>query len=246
MKPLTTRLTVLHAGSSFSSDDPPYAPVSEPGTTSLIEERQPPLLAIRSAKEDIIAQIVARTNGSQAQKKELAKLIAIWVNRYMLSTTDLHALLKKADDPKIRSYGGLYGGRSRTSRSRACCTNDVCQFPIPKNAGRSHGDIMNATATISAKRNASNAPGCATGIASRRPDRAPTAINPSRGTSWTTIIGTVKPRSPTSTAWCRTRHGRRFAGRLKSAISYAQTATASGPIFAKAGQKRDKSDAERV
>lgn len=66
-----------------------------------------PSLATRNAKEDIINQIVARTRGSLIEKKELAKLIALWANRYRLDATDLHALLAKADDPTIRSYTGF-------------------------------------------------------------------------------------------------------------------------------------------
>lgn len=62
---------------------------------------RPAPLAIRTTKEDLIAQIVERTT---ADKKLLAKRIALWVNRYKLDTSDLHALLKKADDPSIRNY----------------------------------------------------------------------------------------------------------------------------------------------
>lgn len=60
-----------------------------------------PAIAVRSAKEDIISQIVERTT---ADKKLLAKRIALWANRYRLTETDLHALLKKADDPGIRNF----------------------------------------------------------------------------------------------------------------------------------------------
>lgn len=63
--------------------------------------QQPRELAERNGKESLIAQIVERTTGN---RRELAKLIAVWANRYKVSEMDLHALLKKADDPAIRSY----------------------------------------------------------------------------------------------------------------------------------------------
>lgn len=68
---------------------------------SLFTPIERPAIVIRSAKEDIISQIVVRTT---ADKKLLAKRIALWVNRYKLDTSDLHALLKKADDPGIRNF----------------------------------------------------------------------------------------------------------------------------------------------
>lgn len=72
---------------------------------SLFDQIQRPTpLAIRTTKEDIIAQIVERTS---ADRKLLAKRIALWVNRYKLTETDLHALLKKADDPSIRNYSAF-------------------------------------------------------------------------------------------------------------------------------------------
>jgi len=65
----------------------------------------PPALAIRSAKEDLISQIVARTNAQS--KKALARRIAVWANRYKLTETDLHALLRKADDPAVRNFSAF-------------------------------------------------------------------------------------------------------------------------------------------
>lgn len=62
---------------------------------------RPATIAVRSNKESLIAQIVERTT---ADKKLLAKRIALWVNRYKLTEMDLHALLKKADDPSIRNF----------------------------------------------------------------------------------------------------------------------------------------------
>lgn len=57
---------------------------------------------IRSNKEDLIVEIVKCTN--EKNKKALAKLIGIWVNKYKISETDLHALLQKRHDPKIRNF----------------------------------------------------------------------------------------------------------------------------------------------
>jgi hypothetical protein len=63
---------------------------------------------IRNAKEDLIAQIVERTDAkTETKKAELAKLIALAANALKWDTTDLHALLKKADDPTIRNYSAL-------------------------------------------------------------------------------------------------------------------------------------------
>lgn len=79
----------------------------KPLATLITGQRLPDPLATRTPKEDIINQIVAKTRGSQEERKALAKLIAIWANRYLLNSTDLHALLKKADDPNIRNFGGF-------------------------------------------------------------------------------------------------------------------------------------------
>lgn len=61
-----------------------------------------PELATRTNKENLINQIVEKTN--ERNKKHLAKLIAIKANRYKWSETDLHALLQKSRDPKIRNF----------------------------------------------------------------------------------------------------------------------------------------------
>lgn len=77
----------------------------KPLATLFDQIQRPAPLAIRSAKEDLINQIVARTNARS--KKALAKRIAIWVNRYKLTETDLHALLRKADDPAVRNFSAF-------------------------------------------------------------------------------------------------------------------------------------------
>lgn len=68
------------------------------------DRRRIELLTARNNKEAIINEIVGLTNESEAGKKLLAKQIALWANRYKLSGTDLHALLKKHEDPKIRNF----------------------------------------------------------------------------------------------------------------------------------------------
>lgn len=67
---------------------------------------KPPSRA-RNQREDLIEQIVARAGGTETQKRNLAKRIALWANTTKATTTDLHALLRKADDRTIRNYGGF-------------------------------------------------------------------------------------------------------------------------------------------
>ena len=64
------------------------------------EKEQP--LQIRNNREHLIEQIVNRTD--EKNKKNLAKLLAIASYRQRWQDIDLHALLKKADDPSIRNY----------------------------------------------------------------------------------------------------------------------------------------------
>ena len=59
-------------------------------------------LQIRSNREYLIAEIVNQT--SERDKKSLAKMIALAANTLRWSDTDLHALLKKRQDPKIRNF----------------------------------------------------------------------------------------------------------------------------------------------
>lgn len=62
-------------------------------------------LQIRSMKDDLIAQIVAKTEENHGTKKfKLAKRIAIAYAIMKWTPTDLHALLGKANDPSIRNY----------------------------------------------------------------------------------------------------------------------------------------------
>jgi hypothetical protein len=59
-------------------------------------------LKVRNNREHLIDQIVNRTD--EKNKKNLAKLLAIASYRFKWQDIDLHALLKKADDPSIRNY----------------------------------------------------------------------------------------------------------------------------------------------
>ena len=58
----------------------------------------------RSNKESLINQIVEVTNETPKGKKTLAKRIAIYANRYKLTADELHGLLAKHRDPKIRNF----------------------------------------------------------------------------------------------------------------------------------------------
>jgi hypothetical protein len=61
--------------------------------------------APRSQREDLIEQIVAQcTFRKPGEDRKLARLLAVTANTARWSTTDLHALLKKRQDPTIRSY----------------------------------------------------------------------------------------------------------------------------------------------
>jgi arginine utilization protein RocB len=59
-------------------------------------------LQVRNNTEQLIADIVNAT--SEKNKKKLAKAIALAYNTLGWSQTDLHALLKKRQDPTIRNY----------------------------------------------------------------------------------------------------------------------------------------------
>lgn len=80
---------------------------------------QPPLLAVRDEKEDLIAQIVMRTNETPAGKKQLARQLAIAFNTLKWSTADLHALLKKANDPTLRSFTAFVKSRATVWQKKA-------------------------------------------------------------------------------------------------------------------------------
>jgi hypothetical protein len=60
--------------------------------------------APRNQTEDLIAQIVAQCVCTPVQAKTLAKLLAITANTAGWGTSELHALLKKRNDPTIRNY----------------------------------------------------------------------------------------------------------------------------------------------
>lgn len=58
-----------------------------------------------SNRQDLITQIAEAT--TERDKKHLAKRIAITANTLSWNETDLHALLKKKQDPNIRNYTGF-------------------------------------------------------------------------------------------------------------------------------------------
>lgn len=59
-------------------------------------------LQVRNNREQLIADIVEAT--TEKNKKELAKLISIRSREMKWSEMDLHALLKKKNDPTIRNF----------------------------------------------------------------------------------------------------------------------------------------------
>jgi len=64
---------------------------------------QPPVQEViaRTEKEDLINQIAAATNENTPA---LRKRLALAVNTLHWTVQDLHALLKKKEDPTIRNY----------------------------------------------------------------------------------------------------------------------------------------------
>lgn len=72
-----------------------------------IKQPQKTVTTVRNQREDIIEQIVQQTSLTDPEKKNLAKLIALTANIAKWKTEDLHALLKKRNDPTIRNYTGF-------------------------------------------------------------------------------------------------------------------------------------------
>jgi len=59
----------------------------------------------RNQREDLIEQIVAQCqHRTPADARKLARLLAITANSAGWSTMDLHALLKKKQDPTINNF----------------------------------------------------------------------------------------------------------------------------------------------
>lgn len=59
----------------------------------------------QTIKNDLIQQIVARMNlKTDEERRDLEKRLAIAANALNWKLIDLHALLKKADDPTIRNF----------------------------------------------------------------------------------------------------------------------------------------------
>ena len=69
--------------------------------------QETPKVTPRNQKEDLIEQIVAQCNLSPGASRQLAKRLAITANTAGWTETDLHVLLKKKQDPSIRSYTGF-------------------------------------------------------------------------------------------------------------------------------------------
>lgn len=58
----------------------------------------------RNQREDLIEQIVAQCTLRPGEDRKLAKLIAVTANLGHWTAMDLHALLRKKEDPSIRNY----------------------------------------------------------------------------------------------------------------------------------------------
>jgi len=64
-----------------------------------------PTTGPRNQREDLIEQIVAQCqHRTPKDARNLARLLAITTNSAGWTTTDLHALLKKKQDPGINNY----------------------------------------------------------------------------------------------------------------------------------------------
>ena len=73
--------------------------------TSKPDIDQTPTTKPRNQREDLIEQIVAQcTFRKPGDDRKLARLLAITANTCSWSCTDLHALLRKREDPTIRNY----------------------------------------------------------------------------------------------------------------------------------------------
>jgi len=69
------------------------------------QPEKPSLFAApRDQRDDLIQQIVMQCHLTDTEKKQLAKLLTITANTAKWTETDLHALLKKRQDPSIRNY----------------------------------------------------------------------------------------------------------------------------------------------
>ena len=72
----------------------------------------------RTQKEDLIEQIVAQCSfKKKGDDRELAKLLAIATNTLGWTEQDLHALMKKKQDPTIRNYTAFVWWSAKITRS---------------------------------------------------------------------------------------------------------------------------------
>lgn len=73
----------------------------------------------RNQREDLISQILDQCTLKPHQRKVLGKLLSITANTAGWTTTDLHALLKKKQDPAIRNYTAFVWYSAKMTRSKA-------------------------------------------------------------------------------------------------------------------------------
>lgn len=74
---------------------------------SILTAPAAPQSRARTAREDMIEQIVAATDAKGAKARELARLLAVGGNTLRWTATEYHALLRKKDDPGIRNYSAF-------------------------------------------------------------------------------------------------------------------------------------------
>ena len=71
----------------------------------LLKQKTKTDLTARNSWEDLINQIVEQI--AEKDKKKFAALLAIKGRELKFSTTDLHYLVNKKNDPTIRTYTGF-------------------------------------------------------------------------------------------------------------------------------------------
>ena len=73
----------------------------------------------RNQREDLIEQIVAQcTFRKPGEDRKLARLLAIAANTAGWTATDLHALLRKREDPTIRNYTRFVWWSAKVKRQK--------------------------------------------------------------------------------------------------------------------------------
>lgn len=80
---------------------------------------QPSTKGPRNQKEDLIEQIVAQCTLKPGDDRKLARVLAIAANTGKWTTTDLHALLKKKNDPALRNFTAFVWWSAKVKKAEA-------------------------------------------------------------------------------------------------------------------------------